>query len=374
MKKSLLLMAAAVAMTASAQEFTVANNFMDLGYKKYTESNEVVASAKKQAKKVAVKADEEIAGDYIFVSLDDNACNTSGAVTIATSNDGYTINGLAPAASIPVNATYANGVLTVAPGQVCVNHKTYGEGKLYVMTDASHYNTQLAAKLEVDEDGTIYLTNAVGFIVMLSGAYDGYNLGAATNDFYELDPVNGMMTSNYVNTDWTPASPAVKEFPSATFFMETENGVVGGLAGIDGITWNTFVVAEDGKVTFSNSDLYNYSETYNNAVMRMGGNTSTGAFGVTSSNAEGTVDFEKGELTIGPWCFCMTQVADTTKIGILNGRKSGSVVTFPVPEDPTGINDINVVKATKAVKFVENGQVVILKDGVKYNIAGQTIK
>ena len=53
--------------------------------------------------------------------------------------------------------------------------------------------------------------------------------------------------------------------------------------------------------------------------------------------------------------------------------KSNCVVTFPA-EVPTAINDINVEKASKAVKMIENGQVVIVKDGVKYNVAGQAIK
>lgn len=39
----------------------------------------------------------------------------------------------------------------------------------------------------------------------------------------------------------------------------------------------------------------------------------------------------------------------------------------------TGIKDLNVNNA-KAVKMIENGQVVILKDGKKFNVAGQTIK
>ena len=39
----------------------------------------------------------------------------------------------------------------------------------------------------------------------------------------------------------------------------------------------------------------------------------------------------------------------------------------------TGINDINV-ETSKVVKTIENGQVVIVKDGVKYNVAGVCIK
>lgn len=40
---------------------------------------------------------------------------------------------------------------------------------------------------------------------------------------------------------------------------------------------------------------------------------------------------------------------------------------------PTAINDINVT-ATKAYKTIENGQVIIVKDNVRYNVMGQPMK
>ena len=40
---------------------------------------------------------------------------------------------------------------------------------------------------------------------------------------------------------------------------------------------------------------------------------------------------------------------------------------------PTAINDINVT-ATKAYKTIENGQIVIVKDNVRYNVMGQPVK
>lgn len=45
-----------------------------------------------------------------------------------------------------------------------------------------------------------------------------------------------------------------------------------------------------------------------------------------------------------------------------------------VPEVPTGINDLNVMSTSKAVKTIENGQLVITKDGKRYNAAGQMMK
>lgn len=40
----------------------------------------------------------------------------------------------------------------------------------------------------------------------------------------------------------------------------------------------------------------------------------------------------------------------------------------------TGVNDIDVDKQAKAFKYIENGRVVIMKDDIKYNTAGQTIR
>ena len=45
-----------------------------------------------------------------------------------------------------------------------------------------------------------------------------------------------------------------------------------------------------------------------------------------------------------------------------------------VPEVSTGINDLNVMSTSKAVKTIENGQLVITKDGKRYNAAGQMMK
>ena len=44
-----------------------------------------------------------------------------------------------------------------------------------------------------------------------------------------------------------------------------------------------------------------------------------------------------------------------------------------VPETSTGINDLKV-EGSKAVKSIENGQLVITKDGKRYNAAGQMMK
>ena len=41
---------------------------------------------------------------------------------------------------------------------------------------------------------------------------------------------------------------------------------------------------------------------------------------------------------------------------------------------PTGVNDITTATTTKAQKVIENGQVLIIKDGKKYNLLGNQVK
>ena len=41
---------------------------------------------------------------------------------------------------------------------------------------------------------------------------------------------------------------------------------------------------------------------------------------------------------------------------------------------PTGVNDITTTATTKAQKVIENGQVLIIKDGKKYNLLGNQVK
>ena len=51
-----------------------------------------------------------------------------------------------------------------------------------------------------------------------------------------------------------------------------------------------------------------------------------------------------------------------------------SVVGKYVITMPTGVNDITTTANTKAQKMIENGQVLIIKDGKKYNLLGNQVK
>ncbi|MBQ0120755.1 MAG: carboxypeptidase regulatory-like domain-containing protein, partial [Bacteroidales bacterium] len=48
----------------------------------------------------------------------------------------------------------------------------------------------------------------------------------------------------------------------------------------------------------------------------------------------------------------------------------GAIDNVVLTSTVTGINDLKV-KATKAIKVIENGEVIIIKDGVRYNVMGQ---
>ena len=50
----------------------------------------------------------------------------------------------------------------------------------------------------------------------------------------------------------------------------------------------------------------------------------------------------------------------------------GNAYFYTTKSDPTAID--NTVEAVKAVKMIENGQLIIIKNGIRYNVAGQIVK
>ena len=58
-----------------------------------------------------------------------------------------------------------------------------------------------------------------------------------------------------------------------------------------------------------------------------------------------------------------------TGIGFITGKMAlDNVYFFKKSSDPTAID--NTIAGEKAVKVIENGQLVIIKNGVKYNVLG----
>lgn len=57
-------------------------------------------------------------------------------------------------------------------------------------------------------------------------------------------------------------------------------------------------------------------------------------------------------------------------------KTSGApIMAFPFNDDTTGVSELTVQSSKiKDGKFIENGKIVIVKNGVKYNVAGQVVK
>lgn len=374
MKKTLLLIAAAVAMTATANELTV-NQTETISACKYAKTTETVDVA---SSGVRMNAVADIAGGYLGktrTNARDDAktpYNTMCTVTLtATENAGeYYVSGIISlVGKVMGNYNESTGVLTIAAGQENVQNATYGPAKLYLMVTDSTYNPNVDIQMKVNDNGTISLVNGVGFIDMLSGDYEGYSLGSTYIGGFELIPINGTCKSDLVNADWTAATTPTRENSSATVF--TEDG--GYVVGIDGITWQAFTMDADGNVTFQTEPVYYYSTAYTVANMYHAGETSTGTFGINvGAGVTGKVDKAAGTMTLDPWCFVLTKI-DTQGLTLINGRKSASVITFPA-EAPTAITDVTETKTVKAVKVIENGQVYIVAGDKKYNMMGAEVK
>lgn len=70
-------------------------------------------------------------------------------------------------------------------------------------------------------------------------------------------------------------------------------------------------------------------------------------------------------------------LTESTNLSAFVNFADGSTLTAVgkyVITTPTGVNDITTTANTKAQKVVENGQVLIIKDGKKYNLLGNQVK
>lgn len=70
-------------------------------------------------------------------------------------------------------------------------------------------------------------------------------------------------------------------------------------------------------------------------------------------------------------------LTESTNLAAFVNLADGSTLTAVgkyVITTPTGVNDITTTATTKAQKVIENGQVLIIKDGKKYNLLGNQVK
>ena len=70
------------------------------------------------------------------------------------------------------------------------------------------------------------------------------------------------------------------------------------------------------------------------------------------------------ELKAGVW-YVRVKAAEEEGLG-----EASAVVSFTLGADPTAVEDINAT--TVPVKIIENGQVIILRNGKRYNLLGRT--
>lgn len=268
-----------------------------------------------------------------------------------------------------VTATYADGKLTIPAGQQVYNSSTYGPAALFAMDDEDIYDIVLF----VEEDGSLILDPSLSVAMILTtGRYAGYPLGD-TYSYYKILVPNGTCTFDALKPDGTAKEEPVETYNThVSIDKDAEGNVIGGVVyGFDDMTWLGFTADEVGNVQFSNDKVYYYGQGY--ALAFATDIDEEGRF-YTNVGPTGTIDVEAGTITMPSWTFILPTTGSTPTYYILNSRKSNCVVTFPEESPVTAINDINVEKTSKAVKMIENGQVVIVKDGVKFNVAGQAIK
>ena len=361
---------AAACMAASATETFLTSTDFQLG-QKYTVCNEAVQVQMAPAAKAPTAA--EVAGTYVGATMARDTIPSSTAPTFTVVGDSMSVTGITASHNIAIKGVYADGKITIAPGQVSYTSSTYGDCALYPMVNATQYSSTTDIVFAVDEDGNLTLTNGcTGFIVViLDGTYKGYTLGAVLNGGYKAYKANGTIKSNLVNNDYSAATTPTSEY--STYVEFTEDGGV--VYGVDNMTYCTFKnLDEEGNVQFIQDPAYYYSSSYKCAYMCQGVKSSTGTFNFyPTQGPTAVVDKTAGTITLGDWMFAMENATTANSYAVLNGRKNGSVVTFP-PQEPTAISDVNVAKTVKARKVIENGQIVIYNGDVKYNVMGQEIK
>ncbi len=70
-----------------------------------------------------------------------------------------------------------------------------------------------------------------------------------------------------------------------------------------------------------------------------------------------------------------TTVAKSLSVPCLvTSTENSSTYLTVIGNDATGINDLKTVDTVKTYKTIENGQVYIIRDGVKYNTMGQIVR
>lgn len=398
-------MAAAVAMTASANEMQTANFVTMFGQDQVSSELIQATAAVAPLKAPAVKADaKDVAGSYVMVTTNNygsahstynDKVNASYEVTIEAAEDGsYVVSNLLYAftgKACPVNATFADGVLTIAPDQAMDTHATYGK---IVLANVDDYMTSPIVRKPItfamDENGNLVQTSGAGLLRGIPEYSTGnYQLTPYHSKACVLKKANATFSGFDYDTDGGEVNYAVA-------VEENENG--GTVYGIENGYVN-YTVDANGGVKFA-QDPIAYSATYGQGSQYGFGMgvltevfldatdgkwkyyTTTSATGEKNVKVlEGTQTVDGDNVTIVPkplsvmaYLSAYGSLRFTGYIADAQDTSKGATISFSRGAEPTAVTDLNVTKVNNVRKFIENGQVVIMKNNVKYNIAGQVIK
>lgn len=89
---------------------------------------------------------------------------------------------------------------------------------------------------------------------------------------------------------------------------------------------------------------------------------------------ETSIDVEVPVTDDVTYIYCVRAYVETVVNGEIDNLYSDASNEITVELTPTAVNDLSLDKQAKAIKTIENGQLIIKKDGMKYNVAGQAIR
>lgn len=295
----------------------------------------------------------DISGEYAAKSTTNYPLNFSANVSIQKTEveNEYKVTGFTTYHATAVTGVYhpETSKFVVAAGQKVNKHPTYGDVRLYALSDETSYLPTTDIVFNVKPDGSMELVQ-YGMILLLP---DNNYMGDIPMKYYTLYPCNGTMTNDKVNQDMT----RVDFGPYTITNTYTEFTPTGGVVyGIDKKVYISFTIGEDNEVTFSNTDnatLYNTSYTYSH--MTACDTTAAFIWHVLDKPVKGVIDYKAGTITIGPWAFISTHKSLPGASTRFNGFKAGSVITFPpvgVKGDVNGDDKVDVADVNAIIDII----------------------
>ena len=283
--------------------------------------------------------------------------HTVWQASVEEAERGYAVTGFM--GDQPVNATYADGVLSIAPGQVSYISEYYGNCAVFLLENATQFNRTKNLEFEINENGVFVLRNGFGAVLLVleveyaNSAMDICKGGA-------LVPANGTSIDSICGANCQPyaAMPCDTLNTNVEFTYDERGNIDGGvLTGILGFGFVDFAI-DGNNVKLDCAPIYYLGGTFMTGCVTKAYNND-GAFDVIKGEGpDGTIDLEKGEMILGMWGVGFEYSTSPGKYWwFANTRMSKSLITFP-PVSPSAVNDVNTDKTIKSVEYVNlNGQI-----------------